>query len=324
MNRSRRPLSALLLVAFLLGPTGARAQPASSAASPAAPAASPGSSARAADLKQRGDAAMDALRYDEALADYAQAYDATHDPALLYNQGRALQALGRYPEALAAIERFAKEAPPALRARVPKLDDLVAELRAHVARVSIRCEVQGARVLVRDKVVGTTPLAGPIEVESGKATIEIDAEGFEPYRRDVDLTGGALVALEAQLSPRATSAVLRVSSTAASATVLVDGKPAGNAPVEIVIAPGSHAIAVRREGYEDVESTVVIQPGEHKDVTLEPQKNAPITSKWWFWTGVGVVVAGGVATTVALLKSKPASNGDGFSPSQVGAPLVRF
>jgi hypothetical protein len=316
MIRSRRAVPALLLVVLASAPRASFAQ--------AAPAAAASSDPRAADLKKRGDDAMDSLRYDDALAAYAQAYAINHDPALLYNQGRALQALGRYPDALAAIERFAREASPDLRAKVPQLDQLLVDLRAHVAHLAIHCDLAGARVLVRDRVVGTTPLGGTIDLEAGKATLEIDAEGYVPYKRDLDLKGGTTTAVDAQLTPRGSAAFLRVGSTAASAQVFVDGKLLGNAPVEATIEAGTHKIALHREGYEDVESTVVLAVGEHKDVTLEPQKNAPITTKWWFWAGVGAVVVGGVVVTYAALKEKPAGQGDSFSPSQVAAPLVKF
>ena len=276
---------------------------------------------RAAELKKQGDDAMESLRYSDALAAYAQAYALTKDPALLYNQGRAQQALGNFPDALSALERFSQQASPELKARVPRLDELIADVRKHVARLAIRCETRGARVLVRERVLGTTPLAGPLDVEAGGATLEVDAEGYEPYKRSVDLAGGTQTVVEVQLVPRKLTAFLRVGSTAASAFVTIDGAPIGNAPVEQVVTPGTHKVAVHRDGYEDTESSVVVLAGEHKDITLEPQKNAPVLAKWWFWTGVGVVVAGGVATAIALTTDKSASKGDAFSPSQVSAPL---
>ena len=316
-------LAAPLLAAVLasLSPAVAHAQTPASAPLPAS-AAPPAE--RAADLKKRGDDAMESLRYADALGAYAQAYALTKDPALLYNQGRAQQALGNFPEALADLERFASEASPELRARVPKLDELIGDVRKHVAHLAIQCATRGARVLVRDRVVGTTPLAAPLDLDAGYAVVELDADGYEPYRRDVDLTGGTQTMLDVQLVPRKLTAFLRVGSTAASAVVSIDGSPIGNAPIEAVVPPGTHKVAVHRDGYEDTVSTVVIAAGEHKEVTLEPQKNAPFTTKWWFWTGVGVVVVGGVVTTAALLTEKSPSKGDSFSPNQVSAPLTRF
>ena len=317
MRRSSRVFSFVLVASFLAPAPSAFAQ------APAAPLA-PDAAAVAADLKKRGDDAMDALRYDDALASYDRAYALSRDPALLYNQGRALQALSRYPESVAKIEQFARDASPELKARVPRLDELVAELRSHVARLAIHCDVPNARVLVRDRVVGTTPVPRSIGLDAGHATIEIDADGYEPYRRELDLAGGTTTALDVQLVERATGAFVKIESTAASATVFLDGAPLGNAPVEATVTPGSHTVAMHRDGYEDVKSTFVVAAGEHKDVTLEPQKNPPITTKWWFWTAVGAVVVGGVVVTYAALKEKPAAQGDSFSPSQVSAPIVKF
>jgi hypothetical protein len=316
---ARTHLAAALFPLLLLSSLGSSAHAQGEAPSYVAPAPD-----RAAQLKASGDAAMESLRYADALGAYAQAYALSRDPALLYNQGRAQQALGNFPEALADLERFAELASAELRQRVPKLDELIADVRKHVAHLAVRCQTRGARVLVRDRVVGTTPLAAPLDVDSGFAHIEVDAEGYEPYRRDVDLAGATQTLLEVELVPRKLTAFLRVSSAAASALVSIDGTPIGNAPVEQIVAPGTHTVAVHRDGYEDTESSVVLAVGEHKDVSLDPQKNPPIYAKWWFWTGVGVVVAGGIVTTLALTMDKGASKGDGFSPNQVSAPLTRF
>ena len=41
---------------------------------------------------------MDQDRYADALVLYQRAYELSNDPALLYNQGRAFEALGDYPD----------------------------------------------------------------------------------------------------------------------------------------------------------------------------------------------------------------------------------
>ncbi len=285
---------------------------------PAAPQETP------AEIKQQGDQAMESLRYADALALYSQAYTMTKDPALLYNEGRAEQALGNYPGALADFLRFQMAASPELRARVPKLDELIADVRKHVARILIRTPTAGAQVLVRDHVVGVTPLAGPLDVDSGHITLDVEAEGFETFHRELDLEGGTDTVIDAQLTPRKQTAMLRVTATAASAFVSIDGSPVGNAPVEQVLTPGTHKVSVHRDGYEDTESTVVLSMGERKELQLDPQKNAPVYAKWWFWTGVGAVVVGGVVTAVALTTEKSPSKGDAFTPNQVSAPITRF
>ncbi|HEY4119632.1 MAG TPA: PEGA domain-containing protein [Byssovorax sp.] len=267
---------------------------------------------------------MDSLRYGDALAAYGQAYSISKDPALLYNQGRANQALGDFPAALESLARFESEAPAGLKARVPKLDELLADVRAHVVTLSITCNVAGARVLVRERVMGSTPLAAPLKVNAGRAFIEVDAEGYAPYRREVDVPGAQILNVTVTLASRATSGVLYVRSTAASGVVFIDGEAVGNAPVEAVVPAGEHKVAVRREGYEDTETTVVVGVGERKDVTVEAQKQPGILTKWWFWAGVGVVVTSGAVITYALLTEKKAGSGDQFSPGQVSGPLLKF
>src|SRR5688572_32317740 len=64
-----------------------------------------------AELKKRGDDAMESGRPADALAAYVEAYAISKDPALLYNKGRALQALTEYPRALEELEAFDKSAP---------------------------------------------------------------------------------------------------------------------------------------------------------------------------------------------------------------------
>src|SRR5690349_16846814 len=89
--------------------------------------------ARAAARKKAGDAAMEALQYADALAAYSDAHAITRDPALLYNMGRALQALNRFPEALDKLDAFELAASPELKARVPRLPKLIAEIRQRVS-----------------------------------------------------------------------------------------------------------------------------------------------------------------------------------------------
>jgi len=105
--------------------------------------------------------------------------------------------------------------------------------------------------------------------------------------------------------------------------VLVDGKGIGAVPAEVPMRAGTHGVEVARAGYESARVSVVLAAGERKEVTVPLAAEAPITAKWWFWTGIAVIVAGGVTTYVALTTERPADKGT-LSPSQVSAPLVRF
>jgi hypothetical protein len=56
-------------------------------------ASSAASTAKAKALKSEGDALMVKLRYADALAKYDEAYALSADPVMLYNSGRALEAI---------------------------------------------------------------------------------------------------------------------------------------------------------------------------------------------------------------------------------------
>jgi hypothetical protein len=267
---------------------------------------------------------MDDHHYDEAIAAYARSYELFPDPAVLYNKGRAHEARAEYPEALDTLAKFDKDAPPELKARVPKLAELLGGLRARVAVLTVRCNVEGARVLLRDRLVGTTPLVErKLAAEKG-AVVEVTAEGYFPYRTTLDLPGGAAATtLDVELKTKATSGILAVIATPSGSRVAVDGKAWGVSPVvERVIDAGNHSVRVQRDGYDDAQTSAVVSPGDRKEVRVNLTKKAPIFAKWWFWTAVGAVVVGGVVTWYALSTERSSDSGDGrFAPDRVALPL---
>jgi hypothetical protein len=274
---------------------------------------------RTAELKRLGDAAMESLRYGEAVDAYTKAYALEKDPALLYNRGRALQAMGDFPAALEALEGFDASANAELKARVPKLAELVAEIRAKVATLALTCNVAGARIVLRDKIVGKTPTSR-LRINAGTANIEVTADGYFPYTKTVELPAGGVLDLQVTLSPKAKAAVLALRAPIAGTTAIVDGKVVGNPPVEVMVDPGSHNIVARAEGYADTKTAFVIAAGERKQVDLSLERKPGITSQWWFWTGLSVVAVGGASLAAALLIERSPSQGD-LPPGIVRAPL---
>ncbi|MDI3289174.1 PEGA domain-containing protein [Polyangium sp. 15x6] len=321
----RTTLVVALSAAFSSSPSMLRAEP---EAAPAAPADDP--QARAAERKKAGDQAMELLRYEDALAAYGEAYAITKNPALLYNMGRALEALNRFPEALDKLTAFDAAAPPDLKARVPRLPTLIAELRQRVATLDIVTNVEGARIVVRNVVVGKSPLAAPLKLVAGPAEIEVDAEGYFGAKKTVTLEGGAAETVRFDLFSRATTGVLTVRASAPSAEVLVDGKPIGVAPVELNVPKGTHRITVRHRDFRAYETSAVVPAGGYKAVTATLEAKSVVT-RWWFWTGLGAVVAAGAAVTVAAFTERAPHAGT-IAPGQLtteassggGATLFQF
>lgn len=141
-------------------------------------------------LKELGDTQMHDLHFREALEQYDAAVRLGGGAAIQYNRARALQGLGDYPHALDALEEFVRTAPPELRARVPQLDELVADLRGHVSTLVIASNVDHATVRVGHDVIGTTPINVPVRVSVGHVIIEASARGYRTTTREMTLSSG--------------------------------------------------------------------------------------------------------------------------------------
>jgi hypothetical protein len=276
---------------------------------------------RAAKLRLAGNEAMISLGYADALAAYEQALALTpNDATLLYNIARARQLLGDFPEALTALEQFEARATAEQRARAGKLDALYAQLRPRVATLTLECDVKGARVLVRDHVLGVTPL-GPTRLRAGTATMSIELDGYFTETREITLPGGGASTVNVSLHRKSVSGMLTVKTEPLGATITIDGTPSGTATpkIELALAAGPHEVLAHREGYDDARVPLVLTPGGARELSIPMSKSVPITSRWWFWTGVGAVVLGGVALGIALSTEKAPGHGT-LAPGQVSGP----
>ena len=161
---------------------------------------------RALSVKARGDAAMESGDFAGALNAYRAAYEISPNPALLYNMGSAEERLGMHAEASHHLELFARSAPPELKTRVPHLDELLSTVRAHVAYLTVRTNVASAKISVRGKPFGATPMKAAVATAGGKVSLEIAADGYVPYRRDVVLEEGRSTIVDVTLVPSSSAA----------------------------------------------------------------------------------------------------------------------
>jgi hypothetical protein len=273
-----------------------------------------------AELKKRGDAQFDGSKYAEALELYEKAYAAHPDPSILYNEARALEAMGDYPEALTKLEQFRSLASPALIAKVQGLDTLFAELRPRVATLTVLANVDHGELFVRGKMLGDMGHERTITTRAGTADIEVRAEGFEPARQTLDLHGGAAHVVDLVLARRSVGASVSIASRPAGAQVLLDDRPLGPSPLDARVQPGPHVLLIRKDGYADQRISLSLGASERRILDVPLEERRPVYTRWYFWAGVGVVAAAAVVGT-ALLIEKPAEKGS-FTPQQVRAPLT--
>jgi len=276
----------------------------------------------AAELKKEGDAAFLARRYSDAITAYDKAYATGHDAAVLYNKARSHEALEQYPEALAALEKFSEEASPAVRAKVSGLSTLINEIRSRVATLVVKANVEGARVTLRGVEIGKTSKDSlRVQIVKGRGALVVEKEGYAPFKQDVDLPGESSTIINAILETKAATASVKITTNPPRSSVTIDGRAVGASPVELDLTPKSHTIEIEREGYDKLQATVSVEADKPRTFDFELHESPSILSRWWFWTGIGVVVAGGVVLTFVALKEKDAPAGT-IAPGTVGAPLV--
>lgn len=258
--------------------------------------------ADAASLKSEGDALMDARDYPGALAKYQEAFRLSSDPALLYNQGRALELMGRFPDALEILQRFDAKASPELHEKVPNLKQLLEAIEGQTCMLTVKVSAPGAatieNITVRlgDMVVGNAVSVTRRVNAEKRAHLEITADGFEPFSKDLELPGKGDVQVDAPLNPTDKTAVLRVVSEVKGASVSIDGKAFGQVPAEARLVPGSHTVLVSADGYADKELTIELTKNDRR--TEKVELAAPLYKQWWFWT-INVAVAGGAAAGIS-------------------------
>jgi len=324
LSRALSPLVTCLLIAAIATPALA-ADPAPSSALGATPnPANTEHESEGALLKAKGDALFRARNYLDAVAVYEQAYAASADPRVLYNQARALQALGRYGDALGVLTRFTNAAPPDLAAQLNGLDALLADLRARVCEVVVHVNEPGARVTFKDRVLGITPLSGPLLLEAGQGSLRVVKDGYFAFTREVTLRGGGSASFDVTLGSTERHARLVARSHVQGALISVDGRKLAQAPIETMLLPGPHRILAHREGYADASTQVIVDAGQSRVIDLDPIEQHPLLAQWWFWTGVGVVAAAGSTAAVLIARDHRAASDGNFSPSAISAPLGRF
>lgn len=220
--------------------------------------------------------------YEAALADFLRANELAPHYALLYNIGLVRAHLEHYPEAVTALERYLEEGGAEVpERRVTEVRQLLRRFRGRVGRLRVALVGPAAARLSIDGVeAGQLPMEAPLAVSAGRRTVEVSAEGFMPFRRQVIVAGGVEVSVEASLvAVQEQMGGIVVSLAVPGATVSLDGERVGTTPLEgpLVASQGRHVVEAARDGYETVGRSVEVRVGEFVplELSLRPRADLP-------------------------------------------------
>jgi hypothetical protein len=167
----------------------------------------------------------------------------------------------------------------------------------------------GAQVFIDGELVGAVPLKEPLSLKPGKYTLKLVKRGFTEYIDVFTIKARKETKLDIDLLPVA--GILRVTANVPGARVFIDGKFAGEVPLEADAPVGARAIKVTKAGYREQVKSVEMIAGQasNLDVTLEelpadqnpfrpaPPKALKWYEKWWAWA---VIAGGASALAVAI------------------------
>jgi hypothetical protein len=274
-----------------------------------------------------------------ALAAFEESAKLRPHPVTTFNIGACLRSMGQYTRARRAFATALEEngrtpgadLSPALtdetKRYVAELDRLVANLELTIVPEEAQIAIDGRPLDAGANgtvVAGILP-PGPgkpapkgkfrVVVDPGTHVITISRAGFADAVSRETLAPGASV--EKTLVLDRLPAQLHIVSNVTRAQVLVDGADVGLAPVDINRPAGKYKVTVKKGGFLPFETNASADPGQNVNVTATLREDKPtLTQRWWFWTGVGVLVVGAATTTYFLTRpdpERPAVDGGGLN-----------
>jgi hypothetical protein len=201
----------------------------------AARAAAPNAEAlvnQAVELRRNGD--------DEgALKLLLQAYELGKAPRTAGQLGLCEQALGRWADAETYLpEALKAESDPWVKKNRRTLEDALAIVKSHIARVEIQGEPEGAEVWVNGALAGKLPLPAPVRVAAGEVEVELRSPGFVREDKTMRLEAGQYQRIVLRANKETTSVVLAPApAPAPTATVAVNVPESGAAGQVTTTAP---------------------------------------------------------------------------------------
>ncbi|HEX7841733.1 MAG TPA: PEGA domain-containing protein [Kofleriaceae bacterium] len=148
---------------------------------------------------------------------------------------------------------------------------------SQIVKFDLNTEASGDQGVL--KVVSNTPEAmvfidgaqiGKVPQEKRIATgdhpVVVRLDGYKQFEQKVRIDAGQTVTVQAELKAVGR---LRILSTPATATVLINGLPAGKTPLDTEVEVGETVVRIEQPGFQPFEQTLTIQGGKTETLSRE-------------------------------------------------------
>jgi hypothetical protein len=160
----------------------------------------------------------------------------------------------------------------------------VLKVGSNTGTIEVSSEPSGASVNLDGWQKGNTPVSLQ-NVRTGNHELTLSLAGYPDWKQTVTVSSGRTTTVNAvmETSPAtgAGTGSLSVATTPAGAQVIVDGVLIGNSPTKSTgLAPGSHTLLLRMEGYQDLSVPITITTGQTTEysTSLAPAAGAGLMS----------------------------------------------
>jgi hypothetical protein len=229
--------------------------------------------------------------FGQAVVEFEASYRLRPAAGVLYNLGLAQKALRRYAEALVSLERYLAESRQLPAERVAAVRVHLEQMRGLVGEVQVPGVPPGGRLRVDGREV-LSP-AGLLTLTAGTHVLEVNADGFHPFRRELVVAARQRVVVPVALVAVPRTGRLEVVATPPAARISVDQRAVGTGQAQVVLPGGGHLLRVALDGFEPSQQEVVVLAGQQRRLDITLVRSRRFYRSWWFWTSIGVAVAGG-------------------------------
>ena len=250
----------------------------------------------------------------KALPFFQKAYELAHTPRTAAQLGLVEFALGYALEAERHLgQGLATPSDPWIARNRQVLDDALTKVRTTIGEIIVTGSPDGAEVLLNGHPAGTVPLAGPLRVSQGPATVELRASGYVAASSSVEVKGGETSKVALLLNRDVPVAAVPAASPVTAGTDIA-APPAATSPSSTrtivgwsLVGAGAVALVAGGVVLATTSAGCTTMPG------FECSHTAPSKTPGWIILGAGA--ATGIAGGIVLLTRPKAGVEVGILPS---------
>jgi hypothetical protein len=257
---------------------------------------------------ERGVQFAQSEQWGEAIRELQAAREIRATAAVHYNLAMAYRAVGRRRDAIASFEAYLRELGTHVEPqRWSQIQEMIASLRAGLARLDVQVVPSIGSIMIDG--LAMAPGQNSFQLDPGSHVVVMEANGYRPATRVVNLAPGASSSVAVWLPEMNAAAHLQIESSVREATIRIDGQAISNGRADEYVRPGVHTVEVRAPGYATFRRQMMVLPSSsaHVQAVLADQRSVFVRPLFWVGTvlAAGALVAGGIVLDRVITAEQP-------------------